>query len=265
MRQQGSSKTRVKPVFDALWKHGRGWLPALLALPQFGAPGARVGTDTDLALLEGYWGPGEKGLDPPVSLLSWLIRNLWTRNQSATAKDQRRKLLLDGDPETIRDALRLLRAEHRPRAWYVFEGHTYPDVFLVAKDAIVVIEGKRTEPGPETNTKWLPGRQQIGRHIDAAWELRGRRAVYGFFIVEGDVQDEGWSVPQVWRGAAADTVSADALRSSFPHRSGEEVQAIASCFLGVTTWRQVCERFDIDWRQLPRTVGDSAPGVDDKL
>ena len=37
-----SSKTRVRPVFDALWKSGRDWLPQLLALPTGGCAGAAV-------------------------------------------------------------------------------------------------------------------------------------------------------------------------------------------------------------------------------
>jgi len=253
--QHDSSKTRVKPVFDALWSRGRTWLPELLTLPQCDSPGAREDTGADLVLREGYWEPNEKGLDPPVSLLSWLIRNLPGTGRTIDGDDNRRKLL-EGDPETVSTALRLLRSEYAPRAWYVFEGQTYPDVFLVAQDALVVIEGKRTELNATTETKWLPGRHQIWRHLDAAWELRGRRFVYGFFIVEGDDQDEGWSVPELWRESAAECLKANALRSSFPHRSTEEVQSIASCFLGVTTWRQVCEQFGLDWHRLPKTVSE---------
>ena len=32
--------------------------------------------------------------------------------------------------------------------------------------------------------------------LDAAWGIRGRRAVYGFFIVEGDASAADGSVPE---------------------------------------------------------------------
>jgi hypothetical protein len=44
------------------------------------------------------------------------------------------------------------------------------------------------------------------------------------------------------------------LRTSFPHRSVEELAAISRCYLGITTLRQVCEEFDIDRRTLPHEI-----------
>jgi hypothetical protein len=131
------------------------------------------------------------------------------------------------------------------------------DVCLVARDALVVIEGKRTEPATTTDTTWLRGRHQIWRHLDAAWEIRGRRAVYGFFIIESEADSGDGSVPERWRSAGTACLAPEALRSSFPHRSEHEAQAISRCYLGVTTWRHVCERFGIDWRGLPNEVPTS--------
>jgi hypothetical protein len=245
-----SSKTRVRPVFDALWLRGRDWLPELLSLPSGGCSDARVAPG-DLSLVEGHWDPNENCLDPPVALLSWLIRNLGTVGEAPLDHETRQRLA-QGDPSTVQDALRLLRSQQASRAWYVFEGPTCPDVCLIAQDALVVIEGKRTESTTTTDTTWLNGRHQIWRHLDAAWEIRGRRAVYGFFIVESEV--DSCSVPEHWQSTSAACLAPDVLRSSFPHRSEFEVQAISRCYLGVTTWRHVCERFSIDWRALPHEV-----------
>lgn len=256
--QRDSSKTRVRPVFDALWNMSRTWLPDLLMLPRLGVASGGIKVTGDLTLVEGHWEPNEQGLDPPVSLLSWLIRNLWTLGKSPGVETDRAGVL-SGDFAAIANALRRLRSEHASRAWWIFEGVTYPDVLLIAPDALVVIEGKRTESGPTTRTSWLLGRQQIWRHLDAAWEIRGKRAVYGFFIVEGDANDNGRSLPAVWREAVAKTVSADALAASFPHRSADETQGIAASFLGATTWQQVCDRFGLDRRQLPETVDGAVP------
>jgi len=254
-----SSKTRVAPLFSALWAKGRNWLPDLLALPEEGSPDAKSAPG-DLTLKEGYWEghPAEKCLNPPVSLLSWMIRNAASLRSMARELDGRRQLLAAGDPETVQNALQLLRSENESRGWYIFEGPTCPDAFLIAEDALVVVEGKRTEAGTTVETKWLPGRHQIWRHIDAAWEIRGRRAVYGLLIVESDPDSRDGAVPEVWYEAGRSCLYPDALSTSFPHRSALEVAAISSCFLGVTTWRKVCERFQIDWKALPHEV--TSPG-----
>jgi hypothetical protein len=249
-----SSKTRVKPIFDALWSRGCDWLPQLLALPTGGCPEAEI-KPGDLTLVEGHWEPREKCLNPPVSLLSWLIRNVGSLASSSKASDNElRQRLLLGDPETVERALRLLRTEGASRAWYIFEGPTCPDVYLVAPDALVVVEGKRTERTTTVDTTWLSGRHQIWRHIDAAWEIRGRRAVYGFFIVESGAGSKDGSVSDAWRKGGQACLDPVALDASFPHRSAEEVVAISRCYLGVTTWQKVCERFHLDYESLPNEV-----------
>jgi len=236
----------VRPVFEALWKRGRNWLPELLVLPSGGCPDAKI-SPGDLTLLEGHWDANERCLNPPVSLLSWLIRNVGAL-RSRTLDSESRQRLADGDPAAVDEALRLLRTEGAARAWYVFEGPTCPDAYLLARDAIVVIEGKRTEATITSDTTWLTGRHQMRRHLDAAWEVRGRRAVYGFFIVESEADG---SLTDHWRSAGASRLAADALQSSFPHRSSLEIDAISRCYLGITTWRQVCNQFQIDWLTLP--------------
>src|SRR3954462_8119530 len=147
-------------------------------------------------MLEGYWEPREKCLDPPVSLLSWLIRNAPTLATGLSLEGLRANLMR-GDSDAFENALTALRSGREVRAWYIFEGPTCPDVFLITPDALVVIEGKRTELTATVKTTWLSGRHQIWRHIDAAWEIRGRRDVYGFFIVEsGSALDP--NIPAYW-------------------------------------------------------------------
>jgi hypothetical protein len=247
-----SSKTRVRPVFDALWATGRDWLPQMLALPIGGCASAETKTG-DWTLIEGHWEPHEKCLNPPVSLLSWLIRNVDSLASNALDSESRRHLAT-GDPETVDHALRLLRTENASRGWYIFEGPTCPDVYLIARDALVIVEGKRTEKTTTTDTKWLRGRHQIWRHIDAAWEIRGRRAVYGFFIVESDDSSTDGSVPRAWRDDTQTCFDPQVLRTSLPHRSEQEAAAISHCYLGATTWRKVCMQFHIDWRTLPHEI-----------
>lgn len=253
-----SSKTRVKPVFDFLWAQREPWVRRLLELPRGGCPDARI-ADGDLTPLEGFWEPTEKQLNPPVSLLSWMIRNAGSLRPAGDAgrgdpADDRRQRLRAGEPAVVEEALRILRSEARPKGWHIFEGPTSPDVFLMTPDALIVVEGKRTEPGPTTYTTWLDGRNQIWRHLDAAWEVRGRRAVYGFFIVEGDSSAGNHRLPEVWREACLSCLTDLALETSFPHRSITEARAISRCFLGAATWQRVCETFGLAWQGLPDSL-----------
>ena len=145
-----------------------------------------------------------------------------------------------------------MRTEGGQSGWHILEGPSYPDVLLETPDALIVVEGKRTESAPTTHTTFMEGRHQIWRHIDAAWEVRGRRAVFGLFIVEG--QGEAPEVPAVWTAAVASAKSDAVLASSFPHRSAVERSAIAQCLLGATTWQRVCAEFEIAFSTLPTTV-----------
>jgi len=256
-----SSKTRVAPVFDRLMVSRADWLPALLALPEAGASRFECDKNHDLRIAEGWWGANERGLQPPVSLLSWLIRNLPVAPPDTDTSEAaaRRRLLHQGDPTTIEEGLRRVRSGGSTREWFLLEGQTYPDAFIATPDALIVVEGKRTEAGPTTSTTWMPGRRQMLRHLDAAWEIRGRRNVYGLFIVEATAGTS--DPPAVWKEAATDTASAEAISQSLPHRSPEERDGIVRSFLGVTTWQAVCGEFTIPVDGLPqRAAGGEAAG-----
>lgn len=250
-----STKTRVAPVFDALRgqdKTGEKWLAGLLTLPQLGKPIDPSQVSGMGALEEACWDASsrkrrEKKLAPPISLLSWLVRHLREAHpQDITGdadKARRRRKLQEGDPATVAKALDRLRSSPGSRGWHVLEGRSSPDVYLTTPRAVVVIEGKRTEAKPTTHTSFMKGRHQMLRHMDAAYEIAGNRAVLGFFIVEGG---EAGEVPPVWRDAAEQTLSPEAIDGSLPHRPQAERDAIVGGFLGVTTWEQVCTRFGID-------------------
>ncbi len=194
---------------------------------------------------------------PPTSLLAWLVENVKcpTTNDAWGEGEARRKreALVRGDRAVVAEALARLKAGPRERDWAVLEGASQPDVFLATDEVMVVIEGKRTELGPTTKTTWMPVRHQMLRHLDAAWEIKGSRAVYGFFIVEADCEPPG-DIPPVWQDFAKATVSTGALAGSLPHRKPEEQGRIAEAFLGVTTWPAVCARFDIPREVLIDTV-----------
>lgn len=255
MREFDSSKTRVAPVFTRLLKRdprGDSWLPALLRLPRrfddvkVDVP-ARPGRIVTCA-----WYPEEKRLAPPPALLRTLVdrpallsREGLTSSRAATLV--KRTQLLGGDAATRAEALALVKDAPSKQGWHVFEGPTSVDAYIEAERAVVLIEGKRTETGPTTNTTRMATRHQLLRTLDAAWDMPGKQA-YGFFIVEGE--DQSTEVPSKWQTFAPQTVSTEALERSLPHREPGDRAAIARAFLGVTTWQAVCEAFDIPFRKL---------------
>jgi hypothetical protein len=248
-----SSLTRVAPFFDALReqdKSGQSWLPNLLSLPEYGSTAPRPGHADPL--IEARWGHDERPLAPPVSLLSWLIRNIEeTTSKLEYELGHERRELIARDASRVEQALGLLRAEPSSRGWHVLEGPSYPDAFLATADLVVVVEGKRTESGPTTSTTWMPVRHQILRHLDAAFEIRGGRALFGFFIVEG--QPDG-SLPPLWINACRETLSEATVAGSLPHRPETERRIIQNGFLGATTWQRVCAATGVAYSALPSEV-----------
>lgn len=254
MGEQDSSRTRVVPVFDRLYQSdptGESWLPGLLRLPE-GGNGLSLSPGCRLAIREHGWGRNEKPLEPPVALLSWLIRNPREPQSGELSADPtkqaKRRDWLGGSSERIREGLNLLRNNPANTDWHIFEGPSYPDAYIETDDLVVVVEGKRTERHPTTSTKWMKGRHQMLRHIDCAWEQRGRKQVVGLFVVEGNARSS--EVSPEWLEFSASTISPDAVSSSLPHRGPEEQRAIASCFIGATTWRRICQEFEIDCRDF---------------
>jgi hypothetical protein len=247
-RSRDSSRTRVKPVLDRI-SRSADWIPRLLSLPNGSGV---VPADLDLTVLRCVWGDPEPCLAAPPSLLRWLVQNL-DRDPAPTDSrhsSEMRRRLRRRDPEAVQVALAGLEREQDRGRWWVLEGPTYPDALIETPDSIIVLEGKRTERKPTRQTTWMRTRDQMLRHMDCAWEVRGRRHVLGLLIVE----EQYGALPQGWANCAAETVEDSLVRGSLPHRTGEERAAIAAGFLGVTTWQEVCRAFDLDPSGLPDTV-----------
>lgn len=266
MGNYDSSRTRVAPVFGRLQcvdPSGRFWLQKLLELANTrNLPRPQAGTNS---LRVAKWWPREATLPAPPGLLRWLLENAeaplsadaWGRR--AEVKVNRRRIV-DRDAATVAEALKNLQARRSPSgAWYVLEGPSQPDVYLATTDCIVVIEGKRSERGPTTSTAWMTVRHQMLRHLDAAWEHRQGRRLYGLFIVEAEDGSGSVEASFTWRQAVDTTISEDVLKGSLPHRSPEERSQIASALLGVTTWQALCDMFQIPRELLIPEVLDSRP------
>jgi len=98
------------------------------------------------------------------------------------------------------------------------------------------------------------------RHLDAAWELRAGRRIYGMYIVEAGTSG-AFEPPFTWHAAVESTISDEVLRGSLPHRTPDERSQIASALLGVTTWQAVCSEFHIPDDVLIPEVFDHTLGA----
>lgn len=259
MGKRDSSKTRVKPVFDQLIsqdKTGLSWFNRLLRLPYIPNRHRSIMVPEALPLVDSRWAAREKSLYPPISLLRWLINNLEINPEQNTSDSdavrRKRKALFQKDIDVIAEALSLLvKSNLANREWYILEGKTKPDVYLETPNLIIVIEGKRTESTSTVETKWMSVRHQMLRHLDCAWEIRGSKKVFGFFIIEGEGGGDAIDIPYKWIDLLHETIKTEIIAKTLPHRNIQEREQIADSFLGATTWQRVCTEFGIDWASLP--------------
>lgn len=249
MGEKDSTRTRVVPVFDRIREisaETTGWLARLLKLTGSTPPSPTLSQGP---IGERLWGDSEKKLDPPISLLSYLIRTMPVSvevDAGVTSETKSRRAQLSaGSAKMVRDALRRLRDGYSDSAWFILEGLSRPDAYYESEDVILVVEGKRTEPKATEKTTWMRGRHQMLRHIDDTWEIRGRKAVVGMLIVEGS--DHDGSIPDYWRDYSDSLSTPETIGSSLPHRGPEEQKQIADCYVGVATWQQVCSEFGFPW------------------
>src|SRR5450432_2915321 len=105
---QDTSRTRIAPVFDVLQSRRNDWVRALLKLIRRGSPSAVNLEGLDLKFDKGYWGKTERSFDPPVALLSWLIRHQ-TPQLPGPPVVAERMLLAEGEPAVVARALHALR------------------------------------------------------------------------------------------------------------------------------------------------------------
>src|ERR1700722_6829222 len=130
-----SSRARIAPVCDALQSRRNHWVRALLLLNHGGNQAAVDLEGLDLKFDKGYWGRTERSFDPPVALLSWLIRYPPPQLLAPPVVPER-TLLADGEPAVVARALHALRTSAAPKGWHLLEGPAVPDVMIEPPDAL---------------------------------------------------------------------------------------------------------------------------------
>lgn len=129
-------------MFEALYSadsSGRMWLPRLARLPVGGHPPS-LRDDTDFTLGRHGWGRTEAKLNPPVALLSWLIRNPRAPVAGGLSSDSQkaeiRRQWMEGRHQMLR---------HLDGAWEIRGGRQVAGFFIVEGD----------DASEEVPAKWL--------------------------------------------------------------------------------------------------------------
>lgn len=275
---RNSSLTRVRPFFDQLITgdpSGESWLAAVAA----GAsseddvaerPPVLGPLDQELLLGKHHkdnrlgvkvWMRRcfEYPLLPTRELLEFCLRHpdalKWPEASGRPDEDMgketlrmRKALLFDEPPgrtEAQQEGLALLDKlgpGKAARKWWAFEGATEVDCLLRTETYTLLVEGKRTEDLSE-KTRWLPGRNQLARNLEAAGQIRHAGVLLAVenLIPDLDVQA--------------------IVEKGCPHLDGTRQQVLRGRFLGQVTWRDLCRRTGIEWASLPDTIGVASKGT----
>jgi hypothetical protein len=247
MGQFNSSFTRVQPIFVALRTQdptGVSWLPELWRI----ATGSRqidpLPPPTSGPLLPGAG--FERVVPPSVAFLRWAIRNpdrlttLPAPDYGATGEvSKEKRAALFGSDGALRarvmaEALAAIEsstAAGSAQQWWAFEGFTHVDACFETAEAVVFIEGKRTE-SVSPSTRWFRHRNQLWRNVEVAGELARGRA-FGVILCVENVESG--------LGALADAEAA--REASLPHLSESQRAELDRHLLGYVAWSEIVERF----------------------
>lgn len=234
MGKYDSSKYRVVPLVDAI-KSNEEYFERFIQL--VGLPPLCYPSDTNA-----FWcGDQEKQLKPPKQHLAALIDYLAVKEHRKIANYGTKRNALFGfeslaERERARaEAQRLLEATYEneplPKAWYIFEGCTNPDIYIEGDKYVIICEGKWTESHITTKTTHLHEenefRNQMIRHIQGALNSSNKK-VYAFYIVDADC------------GYCADlTLNALKLQLEIETIKPTNKKDILDAFCGYTTWQKL--------------------------
>lgn len=237
-----SSLTRVQPAFTWLGNNGGpGWPSRLIHLASRGDRVRRLGLDDSPVNVE-----FEKPFRPPTTLLEYYLRHPERLRWPEGAKfcketSAKRKALLEGNVAVQREALGLLAECRSPSAkWFVFEGTTMVDAVISTPSCMILVEGKRTEPGLTSKIEWDVEREQIYRNLDAAEACPTRPQNFLCLLVvsEGSRCERD--------AQALDAAGSERAVRSMPYRAPEEVSRVwDEHYAGWTTWEALMREWPL--------------------
>ena len=252
MGRYDSSKYRVVPLIEAIKKNPRNFEAFLKTVE--GIPDLMCPNDEK----DYFYGDHEKQLKPTKAHLQDLVRYISKKRFDKipnTSKKREALYGMYGDAEREKaknEALDLIDAVYDepilPKAWYIFEGSTNPDIYIEGDCYIILCEGKWTEPHITEKTTHLKEkdeqRNQMIRHIQGALHATEKK-VYAFYIADADC---GYT-DKLTKSALAEQIENETIQP-------EEKNEILASFYGYTTWQKIKENIpsvqffnqkEIDW------------------
>jgi hypothetical protein len=205
-----SKRTRVDPVFGwlkAFSETDSNWPAQLLALVHGLEADIQSGTVVDVAF--------EHPVHASQERLQWLIDNASQ---------------LGHEGEKLTEIARRADSGH-PRL-SVLEGTTYADCLIGCENAIIWVEGKRTDwlsPG----TTWDPVRDQLARNLEAAWITALKREKADFCVLlchEADLNPDEQDLVNDYRSGE--------LIGGLQHLDDESRREFSKR-IGTVTWREI--------------------------
>ena len=192
-----------------------------------------------------FCGDNEKQLKPPKEHLRSLVKYIASKKIEPCNVGSKRADLygFNGNKKRNTAELEALRCiddvydeQLLPKAWYIFEGATNPDIYIEGEDYVIICEGKWTESHITTKTTHLKSekeyRNQMVRHIQGALNST-KKKVYAFYIVDAKCD-------------YINDLTEDAFKTQLEMETikPKETADILSAFYGYTTWQELEDKID---------------------
>lgn len=195
-----------------------------------------------------FYADKEKGLKPTKDHLIRLVEYLFNNGSKFKSNIEKRQLLFKGNEEIKLLAIKEIEKnyEHLPlRAWYVFEGYTYPDIYIEGNDYIIICEGKWTEPHLTTKTTYLNRRNdgyrnQMVRHIQGALNSNKKgKNIIAFYIVDEETAKKHGYYSELESKKKEEDKFREQVKKETVKISDDEKEKIVSSYYGMITWQDI--------------------------
>lgn len=230
-----SSNYRVVPLVEAIKNNASNFatfLKTINGIPDLIPPDCEK---------DYFYGDHEKQLKPPKDHLECLIRYLSAKNHANISVGNSKRAALYGanggeeQKRALEEAIECLNEVYNepilPKAWYIFEGASNPDIYIEGEDYVIVCEGKWTESHITEKTTHLKDkdefRNQMIRHIQGALNVTDKK-VYAFYIVDENCNYR-------------DDLTKPAMKSQLEKETivPRDPAKILDSFYGFTTWQEL--------------------------
>jgi len=256
MSNHSSSKLRVNPLVSGI-REDDNRLTYLLNMMKDGYQNKRW-QNKDCGTIEAFYYEGsdlkEKSLPPTTERLIWLVDNLKQaignrELDSGNKTTKRRNEIISGEKRTMLEAKNNIinydANKSFPHKWWVLEGDSKPDIFILTDKYIFIGEAKNAEDSLMKTTNLDGDRVQLVREIEGAIKYarnnvldKNEREVISFYILSEEFLGKDGNRDDLINTMNGDTAMWD---NSLKHLSHQSIEKIKQTFLGFTTWEDITE------------------------